>query len=76
MFKSTGCSSRGFRYNFQHPHGGSPQSVTTSPKSATPSSGLWAPNMNLVHRYNTGKTPIHENLECFKSVFKAFKDFF
>lgn len=38
---STGCSCRGPRFNFQHPHGDSPPSVTPVPRDLMPSSGIF-----------------------------------
>jgi hypothetical protein len=40
VFKSTGCSSRGPRFNSQHPYNGSQISVTPVPGNITPSSGF------------------------------------
>jgi hypothetical protein len=47
MAKSSGCSSRGPRFNSQHPHGSSKLSATPIPGNLTPS-----------HRH-TGKTSMH-----------------
>lgn len=38
--KNIGCSSRGSRFNSQHPHGRSQPSLTPVPGGLTPSSGL------------------------------------
>ena len=40
IVKSTGCSSIGPRFDSQHPHGSSQQSVTPVPRDLIPSSGL------------------------------------
>ena len=65
--RSTGCSSRGPRFNSQHPHGSSQVSVTPVPGDLIPSSGLHG------HQAHTWCTYIHVDRTHICFILKNFK---
>jgi hypothetical protein len=51
QLKNIGCSSRGLRFDSQHPHGGSQPSITLVSDDLVSSFGLCEKYKNMVHRH-------------------------
>ena len=69
MLKSIGCSSRGPRFNFQHPHGGSQLPVTQVPVDSTlPYRHAGKAAMYIKIKKFFEKTLIQKNLLVLQSI--------
>lgn len=62
--KSIGCSSRGYGFNSQQPHGSSQPSVIPFPKDPRPPfRSPQAPGTQVVHTHIHGQTLIHTKIK-------------